>query len=142
MDTNVIGRRGIPGEPDPPHPRIATVVVLDVTEASHGNAIGVGLADVTTDRLVRWLDRDAIAAALDQNRRRPREALRMAWIKNTLHLSDLLVSEALVPDLCGRSDLDLDPQPVPMAFAPDGRLDSPLRAPARPVPASAWRDVG
>ncbi|MBI2080162.1 MAG: hypothetical protein HYT86_00275, partial [candidate division NC10 bacterium] len=139
-----------------------------VTEASHGNAIGVGLADVTTDRLVRRLDRastyanvltsgflergkvplafasdrDAIAAALDQNRRRPREALRMAWIKNTLHLSDLLVSEALVPDLCGRSDLDLDPQPVPMAFAPDGRLDSPLRAPARPVPASAWRDVG
>ena len=42
MDTTVIGRRGIPGEPDPPRPRIATVVVLDVTPASHGNAIGVG----------------------------------------------------------------------------------------------------
>lgn len=45
--------------------------------------------------------------------------------------------------LRGRSDLDIDPRPVPMTFTADGRLVSPLRpAPARPAPASAWRDVG
>lgn len=169
MDTNVIGRRGIPGEPDPPRPRIATVAVLDVTEASHGNAIGVGLADIITDRLVRRMDRasmyanvltsgfldrgkiplhfptdrEAIAAALDQNRRKPLEKLRIAWIKNTLHLGDLLLSEALAPELRGRGDLTLDPQPVPMTFRSDGTLESPLRGvPVRPTPASAWRDVG
>jgi hypothetical protein len=169
MDTNVIGRRGIPGEPDPPRPRVGTLVVLDVTPASHGNAIGVGLADVTTDRLVRRMDRastyanvltsgfldrgkiplhfptdrEAIAAALDQNRRTPLDRLRVAWIKNTLHLGDLLISEALAPQLRGRGELTLDPQPVPMTFTADGTLESPLRAaPVRPAPASAWRDVG
>ena len=50
---------------------------------------------------------------------------------------------ALLPELRGRSDLDIDPRPVPMTFTADGRLQSPLRpAPARPAPASAWRDVG
>jgi hypothetical protein len=169
MDTNVIGRRGIPGEPDPPRPRVATMVVPDVTEASHGNAIGLGLADITTDRLVRRLDREstyanvltsgflergkiplhfgsdreAIAAGLQQHRSRPLAALRVAWIRNTLHLEELLVSEALVPELRGRSDLTLDPRPIPMTFTADGTLQSPLRpAPARPVPASAWRDIG
>ena len=169
MDTNVIGRRGIPGEPDPPRPRVRTLVVLDVTAASHGNAIGVGLADITTDRLVREIDRagfyanvltsgflergkiplhfpsdrEAIVATLHQNRHRPLTALRVAWIKNTLHLKEILVSEALLPELRDRSDLDIDPRPVPMTFTPDGTLESPLRpAPARPAPASAWRDVG
>lgn len=169
MDTNVIGRRGIPGEPDPPRPRVTTLVVLDMTAASHGNAIGVGLADITTDRLVREIDRvgfyanvltsgflergkiplhfpsdrEAIVATLHQNRHRPLAALRVAWIKNTLHLKEILVSEALLPELRGRSDLDIDPRPVPMTFTADGRLVSPLRpAPARPAPASAWRDVG
>lgn len=169
MDTNVIGRRGIPGEPDPPRPRVTTLVVLDVTAASHGNALGVGLADITTDRLVRQIDRastyanvltsgfldrgkiplhfptdrEAIATALHLNRRQPLTALRVAWIKNTLRLTDLLVSEALLPELRGRRDLLLDPHPVPMTFAPDGILESPLRPlPPRPAPASAWRDVG
>ena len=169
MDTNVIGRRGIPGEPDPPRPRVRTLVVLDVTAASHGNAIGVGLADITTDRLVREIDRagfyanvltsgflergkiplhfpsdrEAIVATLHQNRHRPLTALRVAWIKNTLHLKEILVSEALLPELRDRSDLDIDPRPVPMTFTADGRLQSPLRPlPARAAPATAWRDVG
>ena len=50
---------------------------------------------------------------------------------------------ALLPKLRGRSDLDIDPRPVPMTFTADGRLQSPLRPlPARAAPVSAWRDVG
>ncbi len=56
MDTNVIGRWRISGEPEPEAPRIKVIVVLDLTEASHGNAIGTGLADFTTRRLLDKID--------------------------------------------------------------------------------------
>jgi hypothetical protein len=46
MDTNVIGRLLIAGEPDPPAPRIAMIGCHRLTPASHGNACGMGLADV------------------------------------------------------------------------------------------------
>ena len=52
MDTNVIGRMFVPGVAEEPRPRITAVVVLDLTEESHGNAIGIGLADFTTERVV------------------------------------------------------------------------------------------
>ena len=45
MDPNVLGRMMVPGIPDPPSPRVHHVGVLDLTDASHGNAVGVGLAD-------------------------------------------------------------------------------------------------
>src|SRR5690606_9310298 len=56
MDTNVIGRWRIAGEPEPDAPRVKALVVLDLTEASHGNATGVGLADFTTRRLLDKID--------------------------------------------------------------------------------------
>ena len=37
MDTNVLGRFRILGEPDPPSPRVSCVVACDLTEESHGN---------------------------------------------------------------------------------------------------------
>ena len=45
MDTNVIGRIMFIGEKEPEKPKITRIVVLDLAEESHGNAIGVGLAD-------------------------------------------------------------------------------------------------
>ncbi|MBZ0301956.1 MAG: DUF362 domain-containing protein [Anaerolineae bacterium] len=56
MDTNIIGRWRIAGEPEPEAPRVKALVVLDLTEASHGNATGVGLADFTTRRLLDKID--------------------------------------------------------------------------------------
>ncbi|MBN1565407.1 MAG: DUF2088 domain-containing protein [Anaerolineae bacterium] len=56
MDTNVIGRWRIDGEPEPDALRIKAIVVLDLTEASHGNAAGVGLADFTVQRLLDKID--------------------------------------------------------------------------------------
>jgi hypothetical protein len=47
MDTNIIGRLPIPGEPPMASPVINVIVVLDLTEATHGNANGMGLADIT-----------------------------------------------------------------------------------------------
>lgn len=56
MDGNILGRLGIPDFPDPPTPRVKIVVVRDLTPESHGNALGVGLADITTRRLVDAID--------------------------------------------------------------------------------------
>ena len=56
MDTNIIGRLGIQGEPEPERPRIKRIAVLDLDEHSEGNALGIGLADFTTDRLLAKVD--------------------------------------------------------------------------------------
>jgi hypothetical protein len=61
LDTNIIGRIGIKGDPEPSSPRIRAIVVCDLTEASHGNALGVGLADVITRRLYDKIDLGALA---------------------------------------------------------------------------------
>src|SRR5205085_2625855 len=41
MDTNIIGRTHILGEPEPESPRIKMIVVTNLTDESHGNATGM-----------------------------------------------------------------------------------------------------
>ena len=56
MDTNVIGRIGITGVAEPVAPCVRRIVVLGLTAASHGNGLGIGLADVTTRRFQQQVD--------------------------------------------------------------------------------------
>ncbi len=124
LDPNVIGRRGIPGLPDLPTPRIAVIVALDLTEATGGNGLGVGLADICTQRLVDRLDRAAmyanaltvgvvsrvkipltcadegaaLAAALRLLRQREPAAVRGVRIKNTRDLDELWLTPALAAE--------------------------------------------
>ena len=121
MDTNVIGRFWLPGEAEPRAPEIKRIVVLDLSEETHGNAIGIGLADVTTRRVVSKVDydatyvncltaghietgkippalpndRDAIATALRTCGPIDPEKAKVVRIKNTLELERLWVSESL-----------------------------------------------
>ena len=119
MDCYVIGRKRIIGEPEwPEAPHIRSLIVLDLTEASHGNAVGVGLADFATRRLadkIDWqatraniltsgnlergklpllyeTDREALEAASFRERSIPLNRLRMACFRDTLHLRHLMVS--------------------------------------------------
>ena len=62
MDTNVVGRIGIAGVAEPEAPRVRRIVVLGLTEASHGNGLGIGLADVTTRRFARQVDHEVTNA--------------------------------------------------------------------------------
>jgi hypothetical protein len=59
MDTSVIGRLLIAGDPEPVTPSITMIGCHALTEASHGNATGVGLADVITRELADAIDHDA-----------------------------------------------------------------------------------
>lgn len=126
MDTNIIGRMRILGEPEPAAPRIKYIIACDLSAASHGNALGIGLADVTTKRLVDKIDRKVmnenvitssflaranIPITLDNDRQAIQAALRGLWgieghevrlmrIKSTLHLGEMIVSESVFAEIC------------------------------------------
>lgn len=127
MDTNVIGRLRIEGEAEPPSPRISVIVALDLSDASQGNAVGVGLADIIPAQLACKIDfaatyvnnltagliglqrgslpitlptpHEAIAMALRVCGQPDMAAVRVARIRNTLLLDELQVSSALLPEV-------------------------------------------
>ena len=125
MDTNVVGRIGIAGVAEPASPRIRRIVVLGLTAASHGNALGIGLADVTTRRFQRQVDHEVtnanvLTSTFLERGRMPlvaaddAEALRWAIhtcgatareatvvrIRNSLALEHLLLSRAAAERAC------------------------------------------
>ncbi len=148
MDTNVIGRIRIAGQDEAPRPRIRTVVALSLTEASHGNAVGVGLADLISQRLRSDIDDEAMAVnvitsgflergkipiTLPNDRRAIETALsrlspeiqrrpRIARIVDTLHVGDFAVSEAVADDLRERDGLTVDDRSSPLAFDVRGTI--------------------
>lgn len=148
MDTNVIGRMMLPGIEEPKEPGIARIVALDLTEKTHGNANGVGLADIITRRLfaridfkatyanvltttllnranipvIMETDREAIEAALGVLRLEDPAKARIARIKNTLELAQIQLSEPLFAEFKGQPDLEQVGEPHPLAFSADGTL--------------------
>src|SRR5207302_3147940 len=56
IDPNVVGRLLMETAPEFESPKITRICLLDVSPESHGNATGVGLADLTTDRLLAQID--------------------------------------------------------------------------------------
>jgi len=126
MDTNVVGRkRGLRDEPPTPdQPRMRHIFIRGLTEKTHGNASGIGLADFTTTRVVRSMDyratrincltagypegailpvhfdtdREVIDAALAiAGTRAPGDA-RVMRIRNTLDLEKIQISEACLAE--------------------------------------------
>ncbi len=122
MDNNVIGiGPRVGGKMEMGHPAVSTIVVLGLTPETHGNANGIGLADITTRRLVDSIDykatytnvlttrlwsagrlpvimetdREAIEVAVGEA---PPAEVRLVRIKNTLHLEELEISETLLPE--------------------------------------------
>ena len=139
LDYNVVGMwRRIGGERVPNFERIA---VLDLTDESDGNGLGVGIADFTTRRLYDKLDLDKmylngitsgaleaikIPIVLDSDRQALGVALhstgrgadaRAAIVRSTLDLENLWVSEALVDDVATNSRLEVLGPPTELAFS-------------------------
>ena len=50
LDPNVIGRQRVETMPDLPTPVITRLAVLDLSHETRGNALGIGLADLTTEK--------------------------------------------------------------------------------------------
>jgi hypothetical protein len=150
MDTNVIGRMLIRGSAEFERPRIANIAVLDLSDASHGNASGLGLADFIPFRLLEKVDlrttyinamtsglggpqrgqvpmtmptdRSAVAAAILTCGRADLENVRVVRMHSTLHLEELLVSTSLRAEVEASDRLSISGDPVPMDFDADGRI--------------------
>jgi len=146
MDPNVIGRPSVQKAPE--YPKVQRLFVRDVTPACDGNAIGVGMADMTTKRLVSKInyvamhmnaitsgvpeaakvpmaletDREAIEIALRTIGLTPPEQATVVRIKNTLLLTEMEVSEALLPQVKAHERLSIVSGPAPLAFDAEGNL--------------------
>jgi hypothetical protein len=129
-------------------PEIQRVVVLDLTEETHGNAVGMGMADYTTKRLFEKVDlektypnaltstvphtvkipmilksdREAISAALktctDIDKRNPK----IVRIKNSLHLEEIYISEALLEEAKKDHGIEILEDPKYLEFDEKGNL--------------------
>ncbi len=131
MDTNITGRPAARCGDFQDGPRVESIVVLDLTPETHGNFTGLGMADVTTQRvldkadfaatrincmtatlaeyakmpMVCETDRDAVEAGLICAWVRDGRQARVIRIKTTLELSRIQVSEAVLREIEGRDDV-------------------------------------
>jgi len=148
IDPNVTGRNRdvLVGFPHPTH--IKRLFVRDLTEKSKGNATGIGLADITTKRLVDKINRSATyincitgisleKAAIPMYVENDREAIEIALgsigltspekskimrIKNTLQLEIVETSEAYAEAFNQRTDLKILDGPCSMVFDSNNNL--------------------
>jgi hypothetical protein len=149
MDTNVIGRKDYlyPCSKEV-FPKVTRIYVRDLTRKTHGNAMGIGIADYTHTRLVNKIDFDSTyincvtgdnpkAAAIPVHYNTDSKVLdvalktigyvqpenaRVIRIRNTLDIKEIMVSEAYQAEMKGRDDLEIIEPVQEMSFGEDGNL--------------------
>jgi hypothetical protein len=149
MDTNVVGRKfhdhaAAKNE----FPKVKRILVRGLTEATHGNAAGIGMAEFCTRRALDQVnleitrincltaghapgammpldfptDRAAIEVALPTIGLTEPQAAKVLWIRNTLELGEVECSSAYLDEARGRADLEILTEPRPLKFDPAGNL--------------------
>jgi hypothetical protein len=155
LDTNVTGRSVYGYTPGTAWcegtPRIMRIVVMDVSDESDGNAVGMGQVDLVPQRFAKRVDhrvttlnaltscaptaarlpvvlpddREALLAAIRTSPLRP-DGPRVVYIRDTLELEHVLVSEACRPLIEARDDIEILSGPEPLRFDRQNRLRSPF----------------
>ena len=149
MDTKVVNR-SVQGGVNvwPGIPRIERIFVRDLSGNTYGNGVGLGMADVIHDRLLNKIDWNAtrinsLTASTPTAIRTPihfptdRECIEkiaptvgrtnlneitIAWIRNSLELSDLALSETLTPQIESNPSLEIIGPPHELEFDAAGNL--------------------
>ncbi|MBP7935963.1 MAG: hypothetical protein KA354_15055 [Phycisphaerae bacterium] len=129
----MIGQLGIRGQPKPPTPTIRIIIVRNLTAASYGNAVGIGLAEITTRRLcskpdfratyenaltsacleratvpmVAETDRQALDFALQATSPQDANTARIIRIHNTLRIDQFLASPAVLEELKSQPGIEV-----------------------------------
>lgn len=153
MDTNVLGKLEVNRQPEPDDRNdIGALVLLDLTEATHGNASGIGLANVTTARLMKKIDfiatytnavtattfglkRSALPITMADDRRAMEVAVRACGVepgndisfvftRNTLTVEHMWMSKNLRPQIESHPRLSIVGE-VPLSFDDNGNMISP-----------------
>ncbi len=147
MDPNITGKyivEGLKGEPDS-----SRMVVLDITDESHGNGNGIGFADMTTQRAADKFDRaktypNAITSQIMDLTRIPpvfpndRQCIqaglkcvfglldhrhaKVIRIRNTMHVDEFEISEALMEEARLVSGMEILGEPYEFSFDEAGNL--------------------
>jgi hypothetical protein len=155
LDTNITGRGVYGYTPGVPWcegmPRILRIAVMDVSDESDGNAVGMGQVDFVPERFAKRVDlhvttlnaltscapsgakmpvvlpddREAIRTALRTSPLRP-DGPRVVYVRDTLELEHALVSEACLPLVEDRERIEIVSGPEPLRFDETGRLQSPF----------------
>jgi hypothetical protein len=146
MDSNVIGKK-----PGMTTPSIGAIYVRGLTEATHGNAVGIGNTDIMLRRLVEEIDfnstymnvftakslRGAKLPMLAESELQAMqimlnfrddpdlERIRLAWIRNTSELDELWASAALLDEVRANPRLEVLSAPQPIAYDAGGNLIPP-----------------
>jgi hypothetical protein len=149
MDTNVVGR-GVDGMPFlAARSRAKTIYVRGLTPESHGNAVGVGLAEVVHSRIIASMDAkamytNALSAMTPATVRLPMhfdsdaeclkavirvsgtdpEKARIVRVRNTLAVDRFVASEAYAAEVAARDDLTVVVPPRPWTLDAQGNFDS------------------
>lgn len=147
MDPNVTGRFAC-ADSASGGIEVKRIVVLDLTEETHGNSNGVGMADVTTRRLLEKTDVDAtypnavtstvlevvkMPLAANSDKTAIQLALRscngidkanpyVVRIKDTMHLGEIYISEAMLEEARNNPNVEIVGSPEEWAFTEDGNL--------------------
>lgn len=146
FDTNTVGRYHTSCASG--GPRISKITVLDITDVSHGNANGIGIADFTTQRAYRKMcfdqtypnalsttvpasvkipmvlknDRHAIQAAVRTCNILDKSKVRMARIKNTMEMDTISVSESVLEEVDGHNMMERAGDLYELSFDAAGNL--------------------
>ena len=134
MDTNVVGRKFHDNHAaDKEYPKVTRILVRNLTEETHGNASGIGIAEYAHKRAIEEMDREItyincmtgnhpsgahIPLYFDTDRICIEKALetvglvvpenaKVLRIHNTLELGELLVSEVYRSEVEQREDLEI-----------------------------------
>lgn len=153
MDPNVINRSvhgydSLPMRGDRPAPFIRRIFVRGLTPETHGNAIGIGMADATTARFVREMDSrvtsiNSLTALTPQSAKIPiafdtdseaiermlaslplpdSRAARIVRIADTLSLTEMEISEPLWNEVRTQPQLIALTEPHDLTFDAEGNL--------------------
>ncbi|RDI70115.1 DUF362 domain-containing protein [Halopelagius longus] len=151
MDTNVLGRVRFHNQPEVHTPEITRVYVRSVTEESHGNAIGIGLADFASRDLLESVDFEDMYVNITTSGEPERSKvpfvvpcdatafvlaasmtgvpdlseMRIGRIRNTLEPGTMLASEPVLDELEGRDDVEIGERRR-LTFDDDGRLTTEI----------------
>lgn len=146
LDPNITGRYPTPYANG--GPTVTKLAVLDMTPESGGNANGVGTADFTTRLLAQKVDWDMtyangltstvcgptkLATVLDTDRLALQAAIktcnildftkcRLVRLRDTLHLEEIWISEALLSEAVTNQDVDVLTEPEAFVFDETGHL--------------------
>ena len=150
VDTKVVGRIMIAGQKEPEKPNIKSIAVLNFTDESHGNAMGLGIVDIITKRVFDKIDinatsltgitskcllqakipcvapndYEAVKTAFESSKVKNPEETKAAFIRDTNSLEKIAISIPLYEQIKGNNHIEIISGPFSLEFDENGDISN------------------